>query len=152
MATRNLAASRFAIWTLPLLLILAVVTPPWMNSDEPFHMLRAVSAAPGAIIDIRSMEKDCAGGPSDPEIYEAYTAINQPSRDKNAEVTAAELANSDAVKWHRALAPAWFDNTAPYPPFFYQPDAASYWIGRSLGLHLISTTVRSSCCCPPAET
>jgi hypothetical protein len=123
-----------------------------MNSDEPFPMLRAVNVAPGGIVGLRSMQEDWAGSPSDPAIYDAYTGINQPSRDKSAEVAATELANSDAVKWHRALAPAWFGNTAQYAPFFCQPDTALYWIGRSLGLHLISTTVRSRCCCPPAET
>jgi uncharacterized membrane protein len=137
--TKHLAASLFAIWALPLLLIIAIAMPPWMNSDEPFHMLRAVNVAHGGILGVRSMEKDWAGGPSDPAIYDAYTAINRPSWDKDAPVTAAELADSDAVKWHREIAPAWFGNTVQYAPFFYVPDAVSYWIGRALGLHVNRT-------------
>jgi len=139
--SRNVAASMFAIWAFPLLLMVAVAMPPWMNSDEPFHMLRAVNVAHGGILGIRSAEKDWAGGPSDPAIYDAYGAIHRPSWDKDAPATEAELTASDAVRWHREITPAWFGNTVQYAPFFYLPDAASYWIGRALGLR-VNLTLR----------
>jgi uncharacterized membrane protein len=139
--SRNAAATLFAIWAFPLLLMIAVAMPPWMNSDEPFHMLRAVHVAHGGILGTRSAQKDWAGGPSDPAIYDAYGAMHRPSWDRDAKVTQAELTASDAVKWHRETTPAWFGNTVQYAPFFYLPDAVSYWIGRALGLH-VNLTLR----------
>jgi hypothetical protein len=139
----------YAVWALPLLITLVIVTPPWTVTDEPFHMLRAVSLAHGHIIGTRFANPDrtlpvASGGMSDGEIYAAFAGLARMSwlpDQPNGQVTAAMLRKSDAVKWSRLQWLTWFGSTAQYPPAFYLPDMLSYWVGRACGLH-INTTLR----------
>ena len=143
----------YLVWALPLLLTLACVVPPWTNTDETFHMLRGVSLAHGHIVGSRFDYDDPhgppgSGGLSDMAIFAAFDGLARLSwlpDQPNGEVTAAILARSDAVKWQRTLVPVWFGTTAQYPPFFYLPDVAGYWIGRAAGLH-VNATLRLARC------
>jgi hypothetical protein len=137
----------YAVWALPLLLTLAIVTPPWTVTDEPFHMLRAVQVAHGHIIGTRFENPDRngpvgSGGLSDGAIFYAFAGLAKMSwlpDQPNGQVTTAMLQKSDAFKWSRQLGLAWFGSTAQYPPAFYLPDVVSYWIGRAGGLHINAT-------------
>jgi len=152
MSGRRIAAL-YAIWALPLLLVLSWVVPPWTNTDEPFHMLRAVQIAHGQIIGQRFENPDKtgpkgSGGLSDNAIFEAFAPLAKMSwlpDQPNGQVTRAMLAKSNTVKWHRDLGLAWFGATVRYPPFFYMPDIAGYWIGRAAGMH-VNATLRLSRC------
>lgn len=146
-------AALYAIWALPLVLALAWIVPPWTNTDEPFHMLRAVSLAHGHIVGTSFDNPDTSGpagsgGFSDNAIFEAFAGFAKMSwleQQPNGQVTAALLKKSDAVKWHRDLGLAWFGSTAQYPPSFYLPDIAGYWIGRAAGMRVNATLMLSRC-------
>ena len=79
----------------PLLLTLAVVTPPWQNPDEFAHMLRAVEVAHGGLFGYRAW--GTTGGESDPAIYDAYKPILGVAMHPEQRVSRAALAASGAV-------------------------------------------------------
>ncbi len=133
------APTGFAAWLLPLLLTIAVVTPPWQNSDEPTHVLRAVQVAHGQVAGFRLF--GTAGGLSDNAVYAALTPIGGVPMHPEARVTRAALTASEAVRWHGRLEPSSFPNTAQYPPAFYVPAAVAYWVGRAAGLAVDRTVL-----------
>ncbi len=141
-------AALFLAWSLPLLLAIAVVVPPWANSDEPFHMLRAVNVAHGHVLGERlpvltagGAIVPVSGGPSDPAIYAAFEPLRPLAFRPWLRLTGADLRAANAVKWHRVTAFAYFGNTAQYPPAFYVGDALAYWFGRACGMHVDATLV-----------
>ena len=137
----------YAIWALPLVMLLAWVVPPWTNTDETFHMLRAVNVAHGQVIGQR-LETNGPGAPpgsgglSDMAIFEAFAPLASlswlPHR-PNGEVTDDVLKRSEQVRWQRGMVPVWFGTTAQYPPVFYLPDVVGYWAGRAFGAHVDAT-------------
>jgi uncharacterized membrane protein len=87
-----------------------------------------------------------AGGLSDPAIYEAFDPLKRVAFDAHARATTAKLHVSDAVKWQRHLAFAFFPNTEQYAPFLYLPDAAGYWLGRAFGMRVNATLLLARLC------
>jgi uncharacterized membrane protein len=130
-------------YLLPVLLVLAVVMPPWENPDEPFHMLRAVHLAHGGVLGYRAWGS--AGGASDPAIYDAYKPVIPVSMHAEQRVSRAALAASGAVGWRHETIYTPFPNTAQYFPAFYVPDAAAYWIGRATRLSVDRTLILARC-------
>ena len=145
--TSQAIALAYAAWALPLMLLLACNVPPWTNTDETFHMLRAVSIAHGHMLGMRFENTDPSGPPgsgglSDIAIFQAFKPLSRlawlPGR-PDGEVTRDVLTQSEAVKWHRQMVPVWFGTTAQYPPIFYIADAVGYWIGRAAHAHVDAT-------------
>ena len=141
-------AALFLAWSLPLLLATAIVVPPWANSDEPFHMLRAVHVAHGHLLGGRlpvlgasGAIVSVSGGQSDPAIYAAFEPVRKLAFRPWLRLTEADLHASESVKWHRATAFAYFGNTAQYPPVFYAGDAIGYWFGRACGMRVDATLI-----------
>jgi hypothetical protein len=144
----------YAVWALPLTIMLAVMVPPFTNADEPFHMLRAVALAHFHVIGKR-FDNHChncptgSGGESDMAVFYAFGPLstlswlpNQP----DGQVSASMLAASNAVGWQKdATGNVWFGSTAQYPPAFYVPDIAGYWIGRAAGLRVDATLCLCRC-------
>jgi uncharacterized membrane protein len=124
-------------YLLPLLLTIAVVTPPWQNPDEPLHMARAVQVAHGGVLGYRAWTT--AGGLSDPAIYDAYQPVRHVAMRPAERLSQADLAASAAVHFGRGTSYLSFPNTAQYPPFFYVADAIAYWIGRAARLSIDHT-------------
>ncbi len=120
----------------PLLLALAVVTPPWQNPDEFAHMLRAVEVAHGGLFGYRAW--GTTGGQSDPAIYDAYKPILGVAMHPEQRVSRAALAASGAVGWHRATIYTPYP-TVEYSPAFYLPAAAAYWVGYAASLSVNHT-------------
>ncbi len=140
-------AVAYIVWALPLALLLAWVVPPWTNTDETFHLLRAVNVAHGHMLGSRFDHIGPglplgSGGPSDIAILEAFKPMARlswlPNR-PNGEVTGANLKASEAIKWRRGMVPVWFGTTAQYPPLFYLPDVIGYWLGRVTHSHVDGT-------------
>ncbi len=127
----------FAAWLLPVLIMIALLTPPFQNSDEPTHVARIVQVAHGGLAAFRFM--GIGGGISDPAVYQAFKPVDPVAMHPEARITAAELQASRAVRWGRAEDLIGFPNTALYPPTFYVPSAAAYWIGRAAKLHVDHT-------------
>ena len=133
----------FLAYLAPTLLMLAILTPPWQNPDEPFHMLRAVAVAHGELLGWRAWGS--SGGLTDPAIYRAFTPVSPASMHGERRLDRATLARSGAVHWQAAASYAHFPNTVQYPPFFYLPDAAAYWAGRLAGLSVNRTLLLARC-------
>ncbi len=121
-------------WSLPILAFLALRVPPWQNSDEPTHLLRAVEIAHGEWLAHRAF--GTAGGLSDPAIYTAYLPLRPVSMHPSRAPTDAERAASERVDWSARPSFVPFANTAQYAPFFYLPDALAYRAGRAAGLRV----------------
>lgn len=115
----------------------AVITPPWQNSDEPLHMARVVQIAHGELLGWR--EWTTSGGMSDHAVYAAYLPLRHVAMHTDERPTAVERAESEATRWSRALEYTSFPNTVQYPPLFYLPDVAGYWLGRAAGMRIDAT-------------
>ena len=133
---RLLPALYFA-FTLPFLAVLALITPPWQNPDEPLHMARIVQIAHGELLASRAW--GTAGGTSDRAIYDAYRPVQRAAMHPDQRLSRPDLAASNAVRWSSTLAYTSFPNTAQYPPIFYLPAAVTYWAGRAGGLSIDRT-------------
>jgi uncharacterized membrane protein len=126
-------------YLLPVLLTIAVLTPPWQNPDEPLHFARAVQMAHGGLLGYRAW--NTAGGLSDPAIYQAYQPVRHAAMHPAERLSQADLSASAAVHFSPVTSYLSFPNTAQYPPFFYMADAAAYWIGRACDLSIDRTLV-----------
>ncbi len=135
----NLCAALYLAYTLPLLLVVALITPPWQNPDEPLHVARIVQVAHGGLIGSRAY--GTAGGWSDRAIYDAYKPVAHAAMHPDQRLSGADLQASRAVQWTPQLAYTSFPNTAQYPPMFYVPGAAAYWAGRAGHLSIDRTLI-----------
>jgi uncharacterized membrane protein len=124
----------YLAFTLPLLLSLALVTPLWQNPDEPLHMARIVQIAHGGLFGWRDW--GTTGGVSDPAIYESYRPVQHAAMRPAERLTRQDLRAAEAVRWSRQTTYTSFPNTIQYPPVFYLPAAAAYWVGRAGGMHI----------------
>ena len=127
----------YLILTLPFLAVLALITPPWQNPDEPLHMARIVQIAHGEFLAYRAW--GTAGGTSDRAIYDAYRPVQRAAMHPEQRLRRTDLQASNAITWSPKLAYTSFPNTAQYPPVFYLPAAATYWAGRAGGLSIDRT-------------
>lgn len=130
-------ASLVLAYLLPVLLTIAIVTPPWQNPDEPLHMARAVQVAHGGLLGYRAWTT--SGGLSDPAIYAAYAPVRHAAMRPLERLSPADLAASAEIHFSPAPTYVSFPNTAQYPPLFYIADAAAYWIGRAGGISIDRT-------------
>jgi hypothetical protein len=134
---RQLWPLLYIAWVVPFLLAIEAATPPWQNSDEPLHMARAVQLAHGGLVGYRAWTT--SGGLSDRAIYDAYRPVEHVAMHPDQKPSHDELRRADQVGWSSELQYTSFPNTAQYPPFFYLPDAAAYWLGRAAGLGIDAT-------------
>ena len=114
---------------LPFVLILAWLSPPWSNPDEPAHMRRAVEIAHGELLGFRRGLHD-AGGLSDPAITDANTPVDDLKFHPERKVTLPMLSASEQARWSPVLSAQSFPNTAQYPPTLYIPAALAVGIGQ----------------------
>ncbi len=119
----------YLAWALPLVLMLAWLTPPWENPDEPAHMLRVVQIAHGGLVGWR-MGPGAAGGWSDSAVFDATVPLQAIASHPDRKVTLSMLAASRRVRWHDSLSALPFANTIQYPPMLYLPAAAATRVGE----------------------
>jgi uncharacterized membrane protein len=122
----------FLLYVLPLVLAIAIITPPWQEPDEPFHLMRAVQIAHGGLLGTRAWGS--AGGASDAAIYRAYEPLRPIAMHGENRLTRTALAASGAVQWQSQTSYTPFPNTAQYGPAFYLPQAVAYWLGQAASL------------------
>jgi uncharacterized membrane protein len=125
----QLCAAAYLAVVLPLLLTLALVTPPWQNPDEPLHLVRIVQIAHGGLIGSRIY--GTAGGYSDAAIYDAYRPVAHASMRPDQRLSRQDIQDANKVQWGARIALTSFPNTVQYPPPFYVPAVAAYWAGRA---------------------
>lgn len=127
----------YLAWALPLLLMLAVVTPPWQNPDEVGHMLRISQIAHGGLLAYRF--GNTAGGDADPAIFQSVD-VNSVFQHSGQKVSLGMLARAGSVQWGAPEELA-FALTAPYPPFLYAPAVLAVEAGRVLQLSVVHTLI-----------
>lgn len=121
----------YVAWALPLLLAVAVVTPPWENPDEAAHMLRISQIAHGGLLAYRFDHS--AGGAADPDIIASASAMSPVMFHPEKKVSLGMLANAGAAQWG-GLTELSFPAIAQYPPILYVPAVLAVEAGRALHL------------------
>jgi uncharacterized membrane protein len=100
-------------------------------------MARIVQIAHGGLVGLRAW--DTAGGVSDPAIYQAYRPVQHAAMHPEQRLSRQNLQASNQLRWSTDTAYTSFPNTAQYPPIFYLPGAAAYWVGRAGGFTINHT-------------
>jgi len=131
----------YLAWALPLVFVVACVTPPFQNPDEGNHMLRAVQVERGGLTGFRHVsptppERLSAGGYSDAAISVAEAPFVKLPAHRAVKATQDEFARSGNVPFGPSTL-SWFPNTALYPPFFYLPAALGIGVAQIAGLHVL---------------
>ncbi len=125
-------AALYALLATLALLLLAPNMPPFQNADEPAHFLRADMISHGGFMAMR-LPDGTVGGRVDAGATRAWgsfaSLVFHPERK-------ATRSMQISPPWG-ALAPATFQNTAIYPPFFYFPAALGIFLARNLGLSVL---------------
>lgn len=124
----------FLLIATPLVVFLAVWTPPFQSADEPGHFYRAYQVAQGEFLG-------GSGGYADSAIQQLYACVAALPFNDKARFTAADRAKSEAVKWTGHLIFRQFPNTAVYAPTGYFPPALGVAFGKGTGMGVMRTLV-----------
>ena len=122
--------------------------PPFQNTDEINHFLRATQIAEGGFVGYRFTHPASngahvsAGGFADPAIMAAVTPFEGIQFHTERRVTAAEWAAAN-VRWSDKRTLIDFPNTALYPPFFYLPAALGVRVGQAFNLKILQSLTLS---------
>lgn len=128
----------YLAWVLPLVLVVAVVTPPWQNPDEAAHMLRISQIAHGGLVGYR-FGKD-AGGVADPAILQSLLTVYPVFQHYDQKVSLGMLANAGSMQWGTPVELG-FANTARYPPVLYAPAVLAVEAGRLLRVSVLDSLI-----------
>jgi uncharacterized membrane protein len=136
-------AALYIPWSLPFLLTLLWLTPPFQNPDEVNHYLRAVQIARGELVGYRlsgpnSVSPPNSGGRSDPGIIAASDPFNHVKFNQQEQVHRSDFIAASAAGFGGDQLIG-FGNTATYPPFLYLPSVAAIWIGQGTKMTIIET-------------
>jgi len=126
----------YLAWGLPMLLVVAVVTPPWQNPDEAAHMLRISQIAHGGLLSYRFDHS--AGGFADPAVIESATPMSPVIHRPENRVSLGMLAGAGAAQWG-TTAELSFPAIAQYPPILYAPAVLAVEAGRVMQLSVVHT-------------
>ncbi|HEY3846559.1 MAG TPA: DUF2142 domain-containing protein, partial [Acetobacteraceae bacterium] len=125
-------------WVLPLVLVVAVVTPPWQNPDEAAHMLRISQIAHGGLLGYRFGHD--AGGVADPAILRSLLTVYPVFQHYDQKVSLGMLANAGSIQWGTPVELG-FANTARYPPVLYAPAVLAVEGGMLLRLSVVHSLI-----------
>ena len=87
----------YLAWSLPVLWIVAVVTPPWQNPDEPAHMNRIAQIADGQLLGHRFGSE--AGGVTDVTIMQSVAPLNTVIAHGDRRVSLKTMTKAGQVRW-----------------------------------------------------
>ena len=124
----------FLLTASPLVIFLAVWTPPFQSADEPGHFFRAYQVAQGEILP-------SGGGYADSAFAQLYACVAALPFNDKARFTVADRAKSEEVTWTGHLIYIPFQNTAVYPPTGYLPQALGVAFGKGAGMGVMRTLV-----------
>jgi uncharacterized membrane protein len=126
-------------WALAFGLILAMVTPPWQNPDEPNHFMRAVQISEGGITG--EQFGDRVGGTIEASISSAVAPFEPLKFHSQTKATFDMFVAARGAAWGGIRENVAFGNTAINPPIFYVADIVAIWIGKHINLSVIATLV-----------
>ncbi len=124
----------FLLTASPLVIFLAVWTPPFQSADETGHFYRAYQVAQGEFYG-------GGGGYADSAIEQLYACVAALPFNGKARFTAADRAKSEEVKWTGQSIYRQFPNTAVYAPTGYLPQALGVAFGKGTGMGVMRTLV-----------
>jgi uncharacterized membrane protein len=122
----------YLVIAIPLLIFLAIWTPPFQSPDETEHFCRAYRVARGGFWGGSGGYVD--SGINQLDSYTAALPFNS-----NARFTAAEQAGAADVKWTGQMVFRESPNTSLYPPTGYLPQALGVDIGKAAGMGVMQT-------------
>ncbi|HVC60495.1 MAG TPA: DUF2142 domain-containing protein [Acetobacteraceae bacterium] len=128
----------YLAWALPLVLAVAVVTPPWQNPDEATHMLRISQIAHGGLLGYRFGHD--AGGVADPAILRSLLTVYSVFQHYHHKVSLGMLGNAGSVQWG-VPTQVGFAATARYPPILYAPAVLAVEAGNLLRLSVVHSLI-----------
>jgi uncharacterized membrane protein len=124
----------FLLTACPLVIFLAVWTPPFQSADETGHFYRAYQVARGEFLG-------GGGGYADSAIEQLYACVAALPFNDKARFTAADRVKAEQVKWTGQLIYRQFPNTAVYAPTGYLPQALGVAFGKRTGMGVMRTLV-----------
>lgn len=121
----------FLVWSLP----------PFQTADELAHIYRADMITHGYWVAARlpADGRIAAGGEADVAIVDAYRPFHHIPFKPDEKAKLEDYAMAFAARWDGRTFNAAAENTAPYPPVFYLPQAAAIAIGKTLDLPVVQT-------------
>ncbi|CAO3405306.1 DUF2142 domain-containing protein [Azospirillum palustre] len=121
----------FLVWSLP----------PFQTADEPAHIYRANMITHGYWVaaKVQTDGRIAAGGPSDVAIIEAYFPFHHVPFKPDERANLEDFVKSFTARWDGRVFNVAAENTAPYPPFFYLPQAAAIAVGKAIDLPVVQT-------------
>ena len=137
-ATPPVLALAFALPAAVALLLLAVLVPPFENSDEFNHLYRAEQVASGTMIARHFAGPATSGGRVDLGIGRVDDIIGVIRFHPDRKVTGAMLSAASRVRWGER-GTASFANTAIYAPLLYLPAVLGVLVGKGLGLTVVAS-------------
>jgi uncharacterized membrane protein len=121
-------------------LLLAMLVPPFENSDEFNHMNRADQIASGGVVATRYAGRQTSGGIVDTGINRIDAIISTIRFHPERKVSGEMMRDANIIPWGQR-APATFANTAIYAPFLYVPAVAGIWAGKVLHVSIARTLI-----------
>jgi uncharacterized membrane protein len=139
----NALPALYIPWSLPFLLTLSLLTPPFQNPDEVNHYLRAVQIARGELIGYRLLGPNWvsppnSGGHSDPGVIAASEPFAHVKFNQQQQIHKSDFSAVSAM-FFGADELIGFGNTAAYAPFLYLPSVVAIWIGQAARIPILTT-------------
>jgi len=121
----------FLVWSLP----------PFQTADELAHIYRADMITHGYWVAAKlpADGRIAAGGKADTAIVDAYLPFHHIPFKPTEKANLEDYAKAFAARWDGRTFNAAAENTAPYPPFFYLPQAFAIAMGKSFDLPVVQT-------------
>ena len=135
-------ASLFLAQSVIAVLLLAMLVPPFENSDEFNHYDRADQIASGGLLAIRYAGPNTSGGIVDRGINRVDDIVGIIRFHPERKVTGEMLRRAGAIGWGDQE-PVTFANTAIYAPPLYLPAVLGIWIGKAFKLSIMRTLILS---------
>jgi uncharacterized membrane protein len=145
----------YLLYAVPLVVIIALITPAFQSPDEPNHFARAEQVSrlewvPTFVYDkaqhADSISKDPTlvypdkgGFAVDKGIYQLDSIYKLLARHDSIKVTALKTDSAKKIRWHTGIIYFNFGNTAIYPPVVYLAQAVGIAVGKVLHLSILNT-------------
>ncbi|QEC78292.1 DUF2142 domain-containing protein [Mucilaginibacter ginsenosidivorax] len=148
----------YLLYAVPLVVIIAIITPAFQSPDEPNHFARAeqvsrlefvptfvydkahpITAADSISKDPAIVYPDRGGFRVDKGIYQLDHIYSPLARNSSIKVAALKTDSAKNLKWHTGIIYFNFGNTAIYPPVVYLMQALGIGVGKLLHLSIINT-------------
>jgi len=145
----------YLLYAVPLVVIIALITPAFQSPDEPNHFARAeqvsrlewvptfvydkVQHADSISKDPTLVYPDRGGFAVDKGIYQLDSIYKPLARHDSIKVAALKTDSAKKIGWHTGTIYFNFGNTAIYPPVVYLMQALGISVGKLLHLSILNT-------------